>query len=238
MGLVNNNSGFLSGLFGASKPASPEAPSKTVSQKVSSLRQFVTTPAKKAFSLFGKSNVKVVETSGKKTSIDKTALQKQAEHINAVKEGKIWASKNVMKPLGTSQNSVYKLNNSQGSEASIFFKQGKKEDQSSGIMEKMMWDMAVIMGDSHQFVATSQTNLSTPQGDMAGGAQTAQKGRLLRDLIDKKETASLSRSNILKASLTTMVYGMYDAHASNLLVDDKTGEIRFFDNTKNFPPHE
>lgn len=301
MGLVDDGSsksGFFSSIFSKPKdnPSIKDPATQDKVKDASALREFIKAPASSPLtSLFGRAKEVSYPNNIERPQINKTAIQKQAEHINAVRDSKLWAANNVSKPLGTSANEVHALKGKSESgnepKTTAFFKIGSENESASGVMEEFMWKVANILGDAKQFVATSQTtvamkdaaqpaeaapnvnsnvesttnspnekvevkeanSLSPSPGEVKqarssnttnsnvterrGGIQTAQNAITLGKYIDNPPGWKLAKSDILKASLTGMVYGMGDAHADNILIGTEgKNEITYFDNTRSLPP--
>jgi hypothetical protein len=68
----------------------------------------------------------------------------------------------------------------------------------------------------------------------AGSAQSAIKGKTIDQLILNKQEGQLTRPDLLRGILAIGTFGMYDAHASNIMVD-KNSRISFFDNARSLP---
>ncbi|MBA2369851.1 MAG: hypothetical protein H0V82_12670 [Candidatus Protochlamydia sp.] len=178
----------------------------------------------------------------KKIPITRNAIQSQAQLQNAIREAKGWAAG--QPPLvkqGTSANDVFRMKNASTSgkfaafetkadEASAFFKVGTGGEKAAGTMEKLMWDIAVIMGLEDQFVATGEAEIrDSSQLVLQGGIQIAQKGNLLWEYDGK-----LSKQEMTNGILASVVFGMFDAHSSNIFITEE-GKIKFFDNTRSMP---
>ncbi|MFN4173885.1 MAG: hypothetical protein ACK4HV_02115 [Parachlamydiaceae bacterium] len=243
MGLINNNSpskGFLSSIF-SSKAAETAKTTQEKIKNLSPLREFLKSSDSPRFNLFGKAKEISPNQAPVRQEINKSGIEKQAEHINAVRQGKIWAENNPSKPLGTSANEVHALKSPGQEKPSAFFKVGSHNESASGTMEAFMWKIANILGDAKQFAATSQTSVSMKQNESGanetrkGGIQTAQNAITLGKYIDNPPGWNLSKTSLLTASLASMVYGMGDAHADNILIDKTSHEIVFFDNTRSLP---
>lgn len=196
------------------------------------------------------------------------AIKKQAELHHAIRESKSWASKQeFIHPEGKSTNQVYKLKSSDqpnphpsftSNKIASFLKTGKKDETATGTMEKMMWDLAVLMGMEENFVATGITEITpgsnlkndnenlllekvTPT-NIKGGIQVAQKGMTFASYLKQMESTSnkeinlptISEQELAKGIAISIVFGMFDAHSENMFVDD-SGKIKFFDNTRSLP---
>ncbi len=188
-----------------------------------------------------------------KPEIPEKAIEMQAALYNAMWEGKSWAAESEsLTRINGSKNWVYKLNKCHEPEVAAFFKVGAGNENASGKMEKLMWDMAVLLGYEENFAPTGETEVRTKQ-ELAGGQQklwrwdkgnlievkgakkgmhgsiqVAQKGNLLYKVED------LSKEEIVKGILISVLFGMSDAHNMNILVTEE-GKIKFFDNTRSMP---
>ncbi len=189
--------------------------------------------------------------------VTKKAIELQAELHRTMREGKVWASRQTtLTPQGKSVNKVFKIYKQNEPEITAFFKLGSGDEEGAGRMEKLMWDMAVLLGLEGQFVPTGETALRTEselkgggqkvmsweenldlrqvneaKESKKGGIQVAQKGATLGDL---KDTTKIERREVANGILASVVFGMFDAHWSNIFVT-QGGEIKFFDNTRSFP---
>lgn len=208
-----------------------------------------------------------------KSPITSEVIQLQAQLLHAIKEGKSWAaSQNSLKQYTVSANTVYKLRRltttgkhsafeGKAGKASAFLKVGKRGEKDVGIMEKIIWDIAVIMGLEQQFVPTALADVRpaglfmggkqkamqwNEKGELKavaearppirGGIQVAQKGELLHYYMKNPgiKTALLAKSEIIKGTIASAAFGMFDAHEGNIFVT-KEGKIKFFDNTRSLP---
>lgn len=186
--------------------------------------------------------------------ITKEAIRGQSNLQKAIREGKGWAiEQSEIIPENKSVNEVYKL------DQVAFFKVGQGGEKAAGTMETLIWEFAVIMGLEEQFVPTGETKISTAGPIKAamqwsrdgalntigqaskskeGSIQPTQEGMLLQDYINNRESAknsipTIERSELMKAGLTSITFGMWDAHLGNIFVSD--GRLKFFDNTRSLP---
>lgn len=69
-----------------------------------------------------------------------------------------------------------------------------------------------------------------------GSFQPAHKGTTLAWYLTNPHTGFLpiEQRSLLRATLAAYLFGMYDAHANNILIDKK-GRLKFFDNTRSLP---
>lgn len=188
------------------------------------------------------------------------AVPEQADLHQAIREVKGWAGKQptltLNKEEDKSVNEVYPLNSPFTGQTAAFFKVGAHGEEAAGIMEKLMWNIAVRMGVKDQFVATGITEVRD-QSQLTGGNEKARqwdavgnletfdeakapriggiqpaKGKTLRTVL--KAGGNVARSEIVNGVLTSLVFGMFDAHGGNILIT-KEGKVKFFDNTRSLP---
>ncbi len=175
-----------------------------------------------------KRDLKELELRQKSQAVTAKALQFEAALFQAMIEGKEWADlQPKLETFKGSANKVYKLYQSHEPDiVAAFFKVGDREEESAGRMEKMMWDMAVILGFEESFVATGETEVKQHRG----GIQPAQQGTIL----NKAENLNVSREEITKGILISIIFGMFDAHNGNIFITTDN-KIKFFDNTRSMP---
>lgn len=190
-----------------------------------------------------------------KMPVTKRAIELQAGLFRAMREGKNWAqNQSVLHREVGCANKVYKLLQESGKETAAFFKTMVREDKSAGQMEKLVWDIAVLLGFEDHFVPTGVTQLRT-QSELQGGQekvskweggnlamldyakagllgsiQPAQKGTTL----DKLTEVHLSRHKVAEGMLLSVIFGMFDLHKGNLIITPEN-QILFFDNTRCLP---
>lgn len=202
------------------------------------------------------------------------AIKQQAELHDAIRKAKRRAAEMAsLVKQGKSANEVYKLESpttppnyfaafeEKPGEAAAFFKIGAGGEEAAGVMEKLMWDIAVVMGMEEQFVPTGETHIrdsshlkggtekivqwnekgqiemnKEAQPARRGGIQVAQQGEVLSKYNQHpgSKTALLTKSEISKGILASVVFGMFDAHSTNIFIT-KEGKIKFFDNTRSLP---
>lgn len=193
-----------------------------------------------------------------KSFVTTDAILQQASLHQAMREGKGWAMQQPnLNKLGTSANDVFRLNSALTHDPVAYFKVGKLNEAAAGTMEKLMWDIAVVLGKENQFVATGETevrdqtqqiggyyrakqwdekvdlkNLQSAAEPRKGGIQVAQKGQTLNEM--NKAGKQVAREEVVDATLTGLVFGMFDAHSANIFVTEE-GKIKFFDNTRSMP---
>lgn len=188
--------------------------------------------------------------------ITSSSIEKTADLFSAERKGIAWAAQEEnLKNEDISLNEIYKLKDPNSLATLAYFKVGIGGEKATGVMEKLMWDIALIMGQEDQFVPTKTSRIRskasrqekdpqsaltwTKKGDLAsliqlskgkkGGIQVAQKGDTLEEYrgpIDKAE--------LTKGTITTSIFGMFDVREANIIRTDE-GKLKFFDNTRSLP---
>ncbi len=195
----------------------------------------------------------------KRSPISKNAIVMQAGLYQSIREGKVWAqNQKSLKTMGGSVNKVFRLYAPNGNRETAYFKVGQSFEENQGKMEKLIWDAAIILGLEEQFVPTALTEVRSfcelskgkqsaslweNDGDnlkpafhqdlkegLVGGIQMAQKGTLLANA----DESSIGRKEVMQGILTSVLFGMFDAHKNNIFVT-KEGKIKFFDNSRSLP---
>lgn len=196
------------------------------------------------------------EQKKKKFPVSETSIKMEADLFKAIRQDQASVvKKNKLKKFGDSANDVYKL-------PGTFYKESAGGEQAAGVMEKLMWDIAVRMGVEKDYTPTIEAKLRTKkelkggkeeariwtkEGDLKvvkgaqkarqGGIQLAQPGTIFWKHLEKVENEDanpLSRNEITRALMTALKMGMFDAHGGNMIINDK-GEIKYFDNTRSLP---
>ncbi len=164
--------------------------------------------------------------------ISARSLRQQKALMEALKTGKIWAEKQKkLHHFGQTRNLVFALGSK--NDPTTFFKiamNRENVDPASGLWEKMIWDFAVIMGMEESFVPTGMTTVL----GWNGSAQPAQTGDTLEELLNENNNFEIGMKNVIKATLTTLLFGMFDAHANNIFITDRD-KVLFFDNAFSLP---
>lgn len=184
-----------------------------------------------------KQELRALEKRRSECPVTKKAIEFQVQLIKAKGEGRAWAcTQDYLDPINKkSVNYVYQLKSLDTGYVTAYFKVGKNEEEAVGIMEKLMWDIALIMRQEELFVPTGLAQISTSDGTSAnGGIQPAQTGCTLKEYFKMNTRPIIEKNNLLKATLATILFGMFDAHYENILID-KNGKILFFDNTRSLP---
>lgn len=169
--------------------------------------------------------------------ITKIAIEKQAKVFDVERTAKKWAEKQeTLSRYGETANIVVQVKDQEikdpEKQTVAIYKEGSGKEKAVGSMERLMWDMAVIMKMEGSFASTKETQLETIKDLHEGGIQVAVPGKTLRQYIDGYNS-SLSRDQVTQGMLTSVAFGMFDAHHKNILVDDKG--CHFFDNTLSMP---
>ncbi len=170
------------------------------------------------------------ELERKGQAVTAKALQYQAALFEAMIEGKKWANlqPQLQSEMFGSFNQVHKLFKSLEPEiVAAYFKVGLGGEPSGARMEKLIWDIAVILGLEESFVATGKMVLK----QQLGGIQPVQEGIVLEDADDD---LNIPKEEIAKAILISIIFGMFDAHHRNIFITPDN-KIKYFDNTRSMP---
>lgn len=186
---------------------------------------------------------KGLEKKRKEDPISKGAIIAQAELFSAERAAKIMTlSTKKISPLGTSQNKVFHLDKA-------FFKTTPEGDVAGAIMEKLLWDIALLLGVEDNFTATKISSIQTAKGrSIKGGIQAEQaNGKTLANYVEflenkreeegaiGKKKEMIAKQEVILATVIQYAFGMFDAHLNNILLDEKSGKLKFFDNTRSMP---
>lgn len=158
-----------------------------------------------------------------------------------------------------SKNPNVETTHFQKGETAAFFKTGGMGESATGDIETLFYDMSLIFGAGveEMFTPTKTTTMFSQEtklkseettkvfstegklvnayAGVSGGIQLAQKGKTLGALLeDSSQKPPVSQEQLIKGTLVTNVFGMFDAHPNNILVDDQ-GNLKFFDNTRSMP---
>jgi hypothetical protein len=137
-------------------------------------------------------------------------------------------------------NNVFAIPSEKDSSKIIgYYKEGSVGKESLGkavsTMEKLIWDIAVILGFKNSFAPTETIKLNSKQ---EGSIQVAHQGISLFDYLGEKNIPKnqkpISQNELIIATLITLIFGMFDAHGGNIIVDED-GHLLFFDNTRSLP---
>lgn len=180
-----------------------------------------------------KLHLKELAEKRKKSPLTHKAIEKHAQLFDVSRETLKWAkNQSELTKTENTVNHVIKLMKSQ--EVFGFYKEGFGGTSAAGIMEKLMYDMALIMRDEDSFAETKTTELTTSKNQKRkGGIQVAIKGFTMSDYIKNKTPIKLSHEQFIKGTFSTVLYGMSDAHLGNMLVNENG--FQFFDNTRSMP---
>ncbi|MDP1834664.1 MAG: hypothetical protein Q8K75_01930 [Chlamydiales bacterium] len=198
-----------------------------------------------------------------KGRITESALANQTKLQKVKRDGKAWLLKQEAEvaALGISANIVKKVYDNDGKLIG-YYKIGAQDEEAASAMEHFMYDAAVLMGMERRFVPTGRMDMITKQdisnsskgkevgiiddkGDFRtinlethafdrprGSIQAAHEGQTLNQLHGDKKDLNMEETII---GVTTQIgMGMFDAHGSNVLVDEG-GKISFFDNSRSLP---
>ncbi len=156
-------------------------------------------------------------------------FKKQRDFRETLNEAKTWTRSNNMSLCSSNRNAVYRIGEYEA--ALAYFKTNKFQDHAASdaaLWEKLIWDISVVLGFEDLFVPTELMALEGKKGCI----QSAIYGN---DLFSRLEYAStIKRKEVIKATLATLFFGMFDAHGCNIFLDSK-GKFQFFDNAFSFP---
>lgn len=171
----------------------------------------------------------------KASPLKKRGLQQQAALFAATRQGVEWAkTQTALTKFGKSVNLVHKLMSAENpTEIAVFHKEGAKKEPSAGIMEEIVWNIANILEVDEFFTPTKPSKIESAAGERyEGSAQLPLYGKLLHQLkVEGKSELNISREELIKSTIVSIVFGMFDAHANNIMLTDDN-KIRFFDNTR------
>lgn len=201
-----------------------------------------------------------IKAKRKASPITTTIIKKEADLFAAVRIGKVWAVNQFsLDNAKLSLNRVVKLKDPNTNETMAYFKESRHHEIGTPIMEKLVWDIAGVLKHDEQFVSTGIVDLQTESetytpnittilenGELVeiwglseprrGGIQPA-AGQTLVDYKNNNDPNKprISKQQLIKATVTSAVFGMFDlANPRNILVNDQ-GELLFFDNTRSLP---
>lgn len=145
-------------------------------------------------------------------------------------------------PAGETENHLFRMKvygaESLKNPPIAFFKFGAHDANGSSSIETLMWKVSKIMGFDHHFVRTKKIELFLNDNEvpLVGSMQTEAVGPLLGDLFEEEDflLKEVEDHELNFAFLASIVLGMFDAHADNIIVDSNGG-IKFFDNARCLP---
>lgn len=203
-----------------------------------------------------KADLTIIRERRASSPVTKEDIVTQAHVLAAERLARQWeASRADVKPFGDTTNPVYKMfETSTLGVSDQPFGFLKKGDKASAIMETFMWEAASKMGVQDQFAITrnlsnprmsSGTNVPAPkmidshgklveQVPVSGSVQPAIEGESLGHYLVSQSNREIQKEEIIKANLTALCFGMFDAHIDNLRLDP-SGNIKFFDNARSLP---
>lgn len=175
-----------------------------------------------------------------KAMINKT-IPIQASLFDVERKAKAWAeTQPKLKNLDNNLNNVFKLyslNPNDDDTPIAFYKEGNGNKKASIIMETLMWEIAVLLDVEKWFAPTKRTVLMTKTRKIREGSiQKTQKGVTLSKYFTTPHNpeSKISKKQIIQATLITCLFGMFDAHERNMIVNPAR-DIIFFDNTCSMP---
>lgn len=157
---------------------------------------------------------------------------------------------------------LYSLNSHENNIPIAFYKEGASSKKASIIMETLMWEIALLLNVEKCFTPTKKTVLAintlktkrqgnkhfiwTPTGEgqignvpcktREGSIQKTQEGITLSEYLSNSHNpnSKIFKKQIIQATLITCLFGMFDAHERNMIVNPDR-DIIFFDNTCSMP---
>lgn len=186
--------------------------------------------------------------------------RKQLVRAWAAEQSDIEASDAILKgELEKSDTSVYQFSGARGGKSIAFYKEGVNRAPSNpsatAKMEKLVYDMASFFPFVKDFATTGTIKIPTKAaggsgeemlllkgGELtrknnlasrAGSFQPAQEGESLKQF--KKSGKDLSLDAAIEGNLIILLFGMWDAHDTNLIISGDRN-VKFFDNTRSMPP--
>lgn len=145
-------------------------------------------------------------------------------------------------PASETENHLFRMTVSGGEVfqtlPTAFFKFGAHRANASASIETLMWKVSKIMGFERHFVRTKKIELllNDNEDPLVGSMQSEAVGPLLGDLFKEEDylLKEVEDHELNAAILASIVLGMFDAHADNIIVDSN-GRIKFFDNARCLP---
>jgi hypothetical protein len=197
-----------------------------------------------------------------KFPISKTSLEAQANLHKTIRAVKARYSNMRIrfKPLNVSSNWVVKL---VARDAVAFYKENKlSKPKNNELLEEFMWDCAVIMELEDHFVATASTSITKKPfayemngrvkkliwnkmgtklikrevlaRERKAGSIQPQAGITLDENFSQPNPIPISREELIKGTLISILMGFLDAKRDNILINPD-GKIKFFDNARSLP---
>lgn len=119
-----------------------------------------------------------------------------------------------------------------------YLKIPKEESEATAMLECLMWKIAKAMKVRGFFVPTKIVQLEYEVEDPPDYAimQPAVAGSIMTAVLKNgpRFIPGLEKEELAKAILVTILFGMFDAHDSNIMIGNN-GKIRFFDNAQSLP---
>lgn len=174
-----------------------------------------------------------------------TAIKAQAGLIKASKVAKEWAEKTICiyRHEGCSHSVLpfYTLENENVPQA--YFKRGRDQ----GIIEKIVWDVAVILGWEDLFTATKletvylqKINYIADRSIHQDHVYRLERGSIQKTITGKvlhlwKGEPPIDRISLCRAFAAMFILGLNDVHGKNIMIQED-GSVKLFDNGKCLPP--
>lgn len=184
--------------------------------------------------------------------ISKSSLLKTASLFGAIcatRAKKLCIQKplDLTNPSKASLNPVYPIRDISGRIDFCHFKtqfieNGRKTVLHGADMEKLIWDLSNILEIDDYFAPTAITNFEIQHDDsmrtLRGGVQLSHLGKgmdvYLRSENDKLQTQFSTIESVLQPMLISIIFGMWDAHEKNIIINDEFS-LKFFDDIRNLP---
>lgn len=174
-----------------------------------------------------------------------TLIQAQAALIKTTKIAQEWINKNscIQSVPGCTHPVLCIYSTENLTQPKAYFKLGRDQ----GIMEKIVWEVAGLLGWDDLFTATKleMYYLEMVEEEIHGSSRTRILNRLQRGSLQKaipgtllnqwKESMPLNRVSLCRAFTAMFILGLSDLHPKNIMVLDD-GSIKLFDNGKCLPP--
>ena len=167
--------------------------------------------------------------------IDPQLIFKQAELIRLKREARYQSLTGFQfEKVGlVTQNCVGKIFNPDGMIGGYLKTQSDLFVQNNAIMEKIRWDLALLAGDKDFHSPTTLLYPQLPNGlSYCSHLQVHETGEPIATIFDKN--IPVPRLSLLRSLVMTVVYGGFDDHLNNMMLQDS--KIIHFDNAATLSP--